>query len=208
MKNRSILFFFFFLLSLVEINIFSQDSIPQTLSWKKDTVFTVGNKIVWNLDHYGNLYIADKDQLKKIDAKGHKLFSQSLKKYGEIAKIDARNPMKLLLFSEQQQSLFYLDNTLTKQENDIDLSDIETIGFEINYATQVSTSEQADKIWIYDQENSIINLISSNKAQSFKIENSAGLLNFSKVNQFFEANGNLWIVDPQKGITILIFMEL
>ena len=200
MKNKSIIFFLLIFVSLSEIKTYSQDSLSQTIEWKKDTIFTFTNEIVWNLDHFGNLYIADKDQLKKLDSKGKKLFSQSLKKYGEIAKIDVRNPMKLLLFSEQQQSLFYLDNTLTKQENDIDLGDVETIGFEINYATQVSSSSQADKIWVYDQENSTINLIASNQAQSIKIENSAGLLNFSKVNQFFEANGNLWIVDPQKGI--------
>lgn len=200
MKNKRIIFSLLIFVSFFEIRMYSQVYFYQTIEWKKDTILTFTNEIVWNLDHFGNLYIADKDNLKKLDPNGKKMFSQSLKKYGEIAKIDVRNPMKILLFSEQQQSLFYVDNTLTKQENDIDLGDAETIGFEINYATKVSSSSQSDKIWVYDQENSTINLIASNQAQSLKIENSAGLLNFSKVNQFFEANGNLWIVDPQKGI--------
>jgi hypothetical protein len=153
------------------------------------------NSINWDLDNFGNILVAQKDKLQKIDADGKVLFEQSLKKFGEIASIDARNPMKILLFSEEQQSVFYVDNTLSNQENEIDLNE-----FDITYATKISASNRPDKIWVYDQENSKINLISSNKSQTQQIENILGLLDLNKVNQFFEAQDFLWILDNEKGI--------
>ncbi|MES2587547.1 MAG: hypothetical protein V4622_01125 [Bacteroidota bacterium] len=198
MKNLGVLLVFSCLISFWNERFYAQDS----LKWEQISKLDFTKEIVWNIDVLENQYIAEKDQLIKYDSNGKLLFSQSLKKFGEISFIDVRNPMKIMLFSEQQQALVFLDNTLTKQENDIDLSDLSALGFEISYATQVSSSIQSDKIWVFDQENSTINLIATNKAQSFKIENSAGILNFSKVSQFFEANDNLYLLDAQKGIFI------
>jgi hypothetical protein len=156
---------------------------------------TYSNKINWTVDNFGNLLVANKDLIIKFDSKGTVMFEQSLKKYGQIASIDARNPMKILFFSEEQQSVFYTDNTLTKQGNTIDL-----VAYDLSYVTQVSASKRADKIWAFDQDNSKVNLISSVKSQNQKIENLSGILDFNKVNQFFEANDNLWIVDTTQGV--------
>lgn len=171
----------------------SQDSI----AWKKEFQMDIQKNIVWTNDQYNNLYVAYIDLIQKIDPSGNKMFEQSLKKYGQIAKIDARNPMKILIFSEQQQSIFYLDNTLTKQNNDIDLSD-----FNLNYVTQVSASNQIDKIWTFDQDNSKITLITQRQAQSIQIENISGIMNVKHISQFYEQNDRLYVIDNQKGIYI------
>jgi hypothetical protein len=156
---------------------------------------SISDKINWTVDNFGNLLLVNKDLITKFDAEGNKVFEQSFKRYGQIASIDARNPMKILFFSEEQQSVFYTDNTLTKQGNTIDLS-----YHDLSYVTQVSASKRADKIWTFDQDNSKVTLISSVKSQNQKIENISGILDFKKVNQFFEANDNLWIVDTTRGV--------
>lgn len=180
-----------FLTQIFTFRIFAQDSIV----WKQVFQLPLLKEITWAVDPYDNIYLTEKDVVKKIDPKGKMLFEQSLKKYGQIAKIDARNPMKVLLFSEQQQSIFYLDNTLTKQENDIDLSD-----FELSYVTDVSASNQMDKIWTFDQDNSKITLITLNKAQSIKIENTAGIIDLKNLKQLYEQDDNLFVFALGKGV--------
>lgn len=191
MKN---LFLFLFLVLIASKFLVAQDSI----AWNKEFSYETGRDIVWTTDAYNNIYIADKDLIVKIDSKGKKLFEQSVKKYGGITKIDARNPMKILIFSEQQQSVFYLDNTLTKQENDIDLGQ----NFDLSYVTHVSASNQVDKIWTFDQDNSTINLWSQNKSQTIQIQNVAGLTGMKNIFQFFEQNDKLFVADSLKGVFI------
>ena len=187
---KSILLFSFIVFSHF---LMAQDSIV----WKKEYQMEIQENAIWTNDQYNNLYLANIDLINKIDPSGEKMFEQSLKKYGQIAKIDARNPMKILIFSEQQQSIFYLDNTLTKQNNDIDLSD-----FNLNYVTQVSASNQIDKIWTFDQDNSKITLITQRQAQSIQIENISGIMDVKNISQFYEQNDRLFVIDNQKGIYI------
>jgi hypothetical protein len=168
-----------------------QDSI----AWTKDFELPVSSNAGWAIDNFNQVYIAEKDHLTKIDPKGKQLFEQSLKKYGQIKTIDARNPLKILIFSEQQQSIFYLDNTLSKQENDIDLSE-----FDLSYVTMVSGSSQMDKIWTFDQDNSKIKLLSQNKAQIIQLENTAGILEMKHIRQFFEQSDRLFVIDSLKGV--------
>lgn len=169
----------------------TQDSLKLIL----ENEIKFNSEINWDVDNLGNLIVAEKDKLVKFDTKGGKMFEQSIKKYGQISKIDARNPMKILFFSEEQQSIFFTDNTLTKHNSSIDLSN-----FDFSYVSQVSSSKLQDRIWVYDQDNSKVNLISTNTAQNQQIENLSGILGFSKINQFFESNDYLWIIDTTKGV--------
>lgn len=149
----------------------------------------------WTVDHFEQLYLTDKDQLQKFNADGKLIFEQSLKKYGQLTEIDAKNPMKVMLFSEQQQVVLYVDNTLTIQQAAIDLSE-----FDLNSVSHVASSIQPDKFWVYDPENSKIYLLASKKSQSVRIENTAGLLNLSNVSRIFEQNEKLFVIDSQQGI--------
>lgn len=188
---RSSVFIFFVLLGA---HVLAQDSI----SWVKKFELAIAPEITWTTDTYNNMYIADQDLIKKIDSLGKTMFEQSVKKYGKITTIDARNPMKVMIFAEQQQSIFYLDNTLTKQENDIDLGEL----FDLSYVTQVSASNQVDKIWTFDQDNSKITLLTQNKSQSIQLDNTAGLIDMKNIRQFFEQNDRLFVVDSLKGVFV------
>ncbi len=182
------LFFFMFFASFCS---FSQDTIQWNFEWKTDSL----SNPIWNVDPFGNLIVSEKDKLKKFDSLGMQKFVQSNKYFGVISSIDPSNPMKTMVFSEQQQLVGYVDNTLSKQQENIELS-----AFDLSYVTMVSTSGQPDKFWVYDQDNSVIVLISKNVQQRQRIENISGLLGCKDIVQLFETENYLYLIDKQRGI--------
>lgn len=168
----------------------AQDSIEWKLDWKVETI-----QNVWNVDSFGNLYVSNGDQLQKFDSTGSQTFSQSNKFWGNVSSIDPSNPMKILIFSEDQQLISYVDNTLSKQQDIIELED-----HDLSYVTLVASSGQPDKFWVYDQDNSKIVLIARNVLQQQRIENIRGLLGCEHVKQLVEKDNNLYLVDAAQGI--------
>jgi len=166
-------------------------------SWKEQWSKPAGNS-VFAVDQYNNLYYTYEQVLYKIDSTGKERFKQSIKNWSDISFIDARNPMKIMLFSEDQQLVEYLDNTLAKQQDIIDLT-----GEGFSFATKVVTSAQPDKIWVFDSDNSRIVLYTRQVAQQQRIDNIFGLLNAKMILQMLEYNSQLYLVDPTKGIFVL-----
>ena len=150
------------------------------------------------LDQYNNFYYTHQQALFKVDSTGKQLFSQSIKQWSGITAIDVRNPMKLFLFSEDQQVIEYLDNTLTKQQEIVDLS---PEGF--SFVSKAITSSQPDTVWLFDTDNSRVVLYSKKTTQRQQIDNIYGLLGAQMITQLLEYNNQLYIVDPTKGIFIL-----
>jgi hypothetical protein len=169
----------------------AQDSLSWQLQWQLE----ISPSASWQVDPFGNLFLSEKDQLRKYDSLGHERAVQSSKFLGSISRVDPSNPMKTLLFSEQQQIVTYVDNTLTQQQPNIELGDLE-----LSYVTLVATSSQPDKFWVYDQENSKIILLSTNRQQGQRIENISGLLGTQDIIQLFEQDGFLYLIDRKKGI--------
>jgi hypothetical protein len=183
--------YFLFFLVFIPCSAAAQDYIKWNFEWKTDSL----SNPVWNVDPFGNLIVSEKDKLKKFDSLGTQKFVQSNKYFGAISSVDPSNPMKTLVFSEQQQLIGYVDNTLSKQQENIELS-----AFDLSYVTMVSTSGQPDKFWVYDQDNSVIVLISKNVQQRQRIENISGLLGCKDIVQLFETENNLYLIDKQRGI--------
>lgn len=187
-----------FSLLMLSLRSLGQDS----LQWNLQYQLQLPEQAAWTSDHLGQLYVYRKDLIKKYaapegrqDAKAMLLFEQSLRKFGQISEIDTKNPMKVMLFSEQQQLIYYVDNTLTKQPLELDLSEY---GF--NYVTHAESSIQPDKIWIYDQDNSKLSLLATQEQQSLLIKNAGGLVNFANVLRILEREGSLYVIDRDKGI--------
>lgn len=164
------------------------------LVWVKEHEINVKPK-AWGVDPLGNIIYADKEVIYKLDTSFSVQFKQSIKEFGEITHIDASHAQKSLVFSEDQQQIFFLDNTLTLTTNGLDLAD-EGIG----YATHVSYSNQPTRYWVYDYDNFKLWLFDDLKNKPSVIENLNGVLNGLHVDKLFEAENTLFIWDKSKGV--------
>jgi hypothetical protein len=181
---------FFSLASLSPV--FSQET------WQEVSRTPIKSDQIWKMDLLGNLLIADKDVLVKYDTTGVKRFSQSIKSLGRIHQIAAINIMKTLLFSEEQQTFTIIDNTLSEANKTYDLS---TLGF--GYVSQIATSAQPNKVWIYDQLNSKLVLLDLSKSsQRQEIENLRGLLNSKEIKWIEERDSRLYMRDVGESLYV------
>jgi hypothetical protein len=191
---RTVVFFF--------LTVFYADALlaqpgDQDLSkfWKPMGEYSIGKSEVWSTDILGNVYVTNRKAIDKYDSTGIQKFSQSVKSFGKVAEIRPVNTMKLVLFSEDQQILCWMDNTLTLGEECIDLSK-----FDIGLATHVAASGQPDKLWVVDQLNSKLLLLDLGRSnQSQEIKNLKGILNMSDVQGISEVNNELFLLD-NKGV--------
>lgn len=168
------------------------------LKWNRLGEVPIQKEAAVAVDFYNNLYISNQSSIDKFDSNLNIQFHQSNKSWGNITSIDARNPMKVLYFSEEQQQIGFLDNTLTEQQIPFDLMEEK-----FSNVTSVAYSGQPDKIWLFDTDNSQITLLSTQKIQSQVIENLYGLLHLKELHQMMEYNNRLYLLDPTQGIFIL-----
>ncbi len=153
--------------------------------------FAINEESVWHADLLGNLYVADKDLLIKYDTTGQQQYSQSIKSKGRIKAISSINTMRIILFSEEQQTITLTDNTLSEATKTYDLSE-----FEFGFVTHVAVSSQPNKFWIYDQsEAKLVLLDLSRTNQQQEIENVRGILNATDVLWMKEDNNKLYMFD-------------
>jgi hypothetical protein len=153
----------------------------------------------FDVDALGNLYVGNFQLLQKYNSNNQLLFQQSIKSIGAISGIDARNPLKIILFSKEQQTISIFDNNLNLQ-NQLDLSE-----YGIKNATCFSASDQPSKFWIYDQPNSTLCMIDLRTNQTQRIQNMHQLIGSSEIIQLQEHENYLYIVDAQKGVYQLDF---
>ncbi len=98
--------------------------------------------------------------------------------------------MKIAVFSEEQQQVCYLDNALGIQPECIELAETG-----VTLAQYVATSNQTDRIWVYDQLNSELQLITLRSNQRQIIQNLRSLVDLGAITQLFEYENVLYIVD-------------
>lgn len=159
--------------------------------WKLEGEYAIGKNEVWSTDILGNVYMTDRKVIEKYDSTGIQKFSQSVKSFGKVTEIRPVNTMKLILLSEDQQILCWMDNTLTLGEECIDLSK-----FDIGLATHIAASGQPEKLWVVDQLNSKLLLLDLGRSnQSQEIKNLKGILNMAEVKGISEVNNELFLLD-------------
>ena len=165
----------------------AQDSFS---SWTLLKEYRLEEDGIWNTDILHNVYIVHSQLISKYDSAGVKKFSQSIKSLGQVKEIMPINTMKLVLFSEDQQVLCILDNTLTMSEQLVDLSD-----YGITNAALVATSSQPEKFWVLDQLNSRLLLLDlSGQMQFQEVRNLKGTLNLSTITSLVESEGHLFLM--------------
>lgn len=181
---------------LVVFSASAQDSTGVRLIQKSK--LAVDSLAYWNMDVLGNHLISLNGTISKIDTAGKITYTQSIKSYGKTSELVSINAMKLVHFSAEQQTLCFLDNTLSVTEDCLELSNQSIIE-----ATCVSASSQPDKMWVMDQLNSTLyKLPIMGNGPVRQVGNLSGLLNFNAVNQIKEAGNRLYMLTPE-GIFIL-----
>lgn len=110
------------------------------------------------------------------------------------------NSMKLVYFSEEQQTLCYLDNTLTQTDDCLELIDQNIFN-----AKLIGKSARADMIWVFDNVNSRLVLLPLEHGQQMKqeISNIKGTLNMKEIEQIMENGSWLYILDDAGNFTVL-----
>ena len=161
----------------------------QSLTYKYSIPLNDKNEI-WTPDNTGNVYLYGSDILEKKSNGQLPSFSQSIKSVGIIDDILPINALKTYLFSESQQQLCLIDNTLSIQSTCLDLEE-----YEIQYALKCAISGRPNLIYIYDQFNSTLFLINT-KTNSIiqKVPNLEGILNVElEISELKEYENELFI---------------
>jgi len=96
------------------------------------------------LDAFGNTYLlTNKNVLQKFDENNKLLFEYSFNRQGQISRVDARNPQKILVYLQEFQNIVFLDNTLSV----IKTLNLESLGY---WAINNVALSNDNFIWIYD----------------------------------------------------------
>lgn len=188
-------------------NLLAQDTLIQNgdtivYTWKMKQQYKMNASDIWSADKLQNVYISDGESIKKYDSTGVLKFQQSIKSFGQVTQLAPVNAMKLIYFSQEQQTLCFLDNTLTVADDCIDLVD-----YDIYNAEWIATSSRPELLWVYDNVNSTLKLISLQVPGDVNLEilNVQGVLGLDEVDQMFEAGQHLYVLDRSKGVYQLDF---
>jgi hypothetical protein len=174
---------------------FGQDSI---YSWKENFRISENSLSGWNTDAFGNLIVSNSSSLIKYNTAGEISYKISSKSFGEIKQIIPITPLKIVLFSEQQQQICFVDNTLTPVDLCVDLSD-----YNIEFATFIGRSSRGENLWVFDQVNSVLLLIDLNERGKIvqEIRNTKGLISLSDLVEIIEFQSNLLLFDASGQLT-------
>jgi hypothetical protein len=172
---------------------YAQTNPPSHWKYLGSLPFNSNSREIWTTDVLGNVFITSNGVLTKYDSTGTATFSQSIKAFGKLKDVQAINTMKIVTFSEEQQTVCVLDNTLTLSENCVDLSN-----YSIQNASHIAVSSQSDKLWVVDQLNSTLLLLNLNATnQSQEVKNLKGILNIATIKSIQEADNNLFLIDSK-----------
>jgi len=160
-------------------------------------VFAQKNHRAIEVDHLGNIYTIDGNELKKFSSEKELISNYSDALLGDITSIDVSNPLRLLVFYKEFNQLLYLDQTLSPIADPIDLytySDNET---------QLCCDASSGGFWIYNNDDNQVFLISKRG----EILNKSGLLTSyikdippSKILEYQE---KLYFLIPTQGLLVL-----
>lgn len=146
-------------------------------------------------DSLGNVYLIEKNQIKKMNANLQQLALYSHKNSGNISQVDAKFPLRLLLFFKEQQSILTLDNTLSEHSY-VDLSE------KFTWIDLVAYSNNDNKIWVYS--NVVKKLYLIDKSLKILREVNINLLVEKDVNPtiLLEKDNILYLYDSKIGFLL------
>jgi hypothetical protein len=148
-------------------------------------------------DNLGNIYTIHDDELVKYLPNAKFFARYSNLKLGSISRVDATNPLKILLYYRDFQQIVFLDNQLSVNSEAVSL---EKMGYE---QTDLVCSGTNNSFWIYNKQNN--ELIRFNE-KSKKIAATGNLKQVLRremdPNFMTEYNNYLYLNCPETGIYV------
>ncbi len=150
------------------------------------------------VDKLGNYYYTDHSiNLHKIDNYAKRTFNYSSQRNGKINSIDVKNPLQVLVFYSDFQTLKFLDGNL---------SEINTYSIRDNYQEgiiRLVCASNNNGFWMYDESNRKLIKVGDNFRAGFTSGDLFQVLG-SKIipNRMSEYGDELFINDPSKGIYV------
>ena len=149
-------------------------------------------------DNIGNVYLFEGDEIIKYSPDGDSLGIYSNKVLGNVHWIDVSFPLKPLVFFESKSQIQVLDNTLSAQNEVIDLTD-----YDLFEAEAVCSSYENNSIWIFTTDNAELvklNYQDQTEKRSGNLNNILG----KEVNIIFmiEVDNRLYVNNDGKEILV------
>lgn len=141
----------------------------------------------WTSDEWGQLYQWKDNTIWLQQNQNSTPFQETFKILGEITGIQAISGLRALVYSEGQQMMGVIDNTLQLKEGLLAFFD-----FDFSNISQVAISNRPDFIWLFDQYRERLILLNINTAQVVQVfDNCFGGIQDAQIVQFFEYQQNL-----------------
>lgn len=171
----------------------------QPISWELLKEYKQKNIETWDVTPIEEVVFSSGRSMYKLDSNFEVLFTQSNSAFGNITEIDGRHSLKMLVFSENQQTIGILDNTLSFQQGHIDLSMLD-----IGYATHACYSDQSERYWIYDEQNTRLIRFQGFKSsiKRAEITNLAGITGESDPTLIIENQNQLILFYQGSGVFV------
>ena len=153
----------------------------------------------FTVDGLGNIFLINGSEITKLDDKGQLLSTFSKKDFGNITSLDARDPLRILVFYKSFAELRILDTKLVEQSS-IDLRTLELRD------PLLICSADVQGFWVYDNSTSRITKYNA-QLQAVSISNDLNKTVNEKITAMKLMESDNWLV-MQNENDALIFDKL
>lgn len=152
---------------------------------------------LWEVDLTGNIYVWDKNQIILYNSEGKLIRTFSRIDKILVTYIDVQNPLRILLFSKDFQTIIFLDKTLSLKGDEISLTNL---GYD-NVSLACASSNNG--FWIFDKTNNELVKFDSELNVVNRSNNLSVTLNKTLDPIFLcEQNNFVYLYDNERGLLV------
>lgn len=151
------------------------------------------------VDNLKNIYVVSETELTKYNSLGKILYRFSNKINGEITSIDVTNPLRIILFHRESNTITFLNNQLSKITQSIDIFSV--IGIE---AANAGASTQGG-FWIYSVDNQSVMLYNSQLKMIQESQSLSYWIKGDDIKDIREQNQKLYLVLQERVVVLDLF---
>lgn len=138
-------------------------------------------------DQQGNIYIVYETELKKYNKVGKLIYSYTNNLLGNISCVDASNPLSILVFFEENNSIVFLNKQLAEISEPLQIDDL------LNAQATLASNSTENGFWIFDKISETIMQYNRNNITNKKSENLTKYLNGDKALFLSEQYGYVYL---------------